>query len=143
MVLTKMTEEERIRVASVLTLTRREAKERLAGKNPICDYLAKIILDTMRTDEQWELQNASDQGMDRNQSAHPAKGEEQSRIIWNIAAIAALKDPAYVNARLISSPVLSDDLSLTEAHARHMIKMVTSCSRNAIFDDMYSKLLLE
>lgn len=130
-------------VASVLTLTGRETKERLAGKNPICDYLAEIILDAMRTDEQWEQQNAPGQGMGCNQSAHPAKEEEHSRIIWDIAAIAALKDPAYGNAWLISAPVLSDDLSLTETHGRHMIKMVTSCSRNAIFDDMYSKLLSE
>lgn len=113
-------------VASSLTLTRSETKARLAGRNPICDYLAQIILDMMQTDEQWENKPAD---------------EENSRIIWDIATIAALKNPDYVTSELISAPILQNDLTLTESSGRHMIRMVTSCDRNAIFEDMYRTLL--
>lgn len=112
-------------VASSLTLTRRETKTMLAGKNPICDYLAKIILDAMETDEQWE--------------GRPAD-EENSRIIWDMAAIAALTDPHYVETALISAPILKDDLTLIETSDRHTVRMGTACDRDAIFHDLYDKL---
>lgn len=113
-------------VASVLTLTRREIKERLAGKNPICDYLAQICLDMLEIDEKWE---------------NLPQEEERARIIWDIAPIAALKNPAYVSSELISAPVLHEDLSVTETADRHRIRMVTACDRTAVFEDMYSALL--
>lgn len=113
-------------VASSLILTRRETRTQLAGKNPICDYLAQIIFDAMQADEQWENLPAD---------------EERTRIIWDIATIAALADPSYVTTELISAPILQDDLTLLPTTNRHTVRMVTSCDRDAIFADMYSKLL--
>lgn len=112
-------------VASSLTLTRRETKERLAGKNPVCDYLARIILETLRDDEQW---------------AKLPEDEERSRIIWDIAAIAALVSQDYVRTELISAPVLKDDLTLVPTTGRHTVRMVTACDRDAVFKEMYFRL---
>lgn len=112
-------------VASVLTLTRRETKERLAGKNEICDYLTEIILDAIAVDEKWDSLPGDD---------------DHNRIIWDIATIAALKNPEWVTSKLISAPILQDDLTLQETTDCHAIRMVTSCKRDKIFADMYRSI---
>lgn len=114
------------KVASSLTLSRRETEEVLAKKNPLCDYLADLILDAMNMDEDWE-----------NKSHTP----ESTRIVWDIATIAALALPDSVTTKLIHAPVLNNDFTLEESESRHMIRMATSCDRDMIFHAMYKKLL--
>lgn len=114
------------KVAASLTLSRQETQEVLAKKNPLCDYLANLILDAMDMDEDWE-----------NKPHTP----ESTRIIWDIATIAALALPDSVASKLIHAPVLNNNLSLEESESRHMIRMATSCNRDMIFHAMYAKLL--
>lgn len=64
-----------------------------------------------------------------------------SRIIWDIAAIAALKNPSWTPSRLIPAPVLQDDFRWQPGTPdRHSIRVVNYCYRNMIFGDMFAAL---
>lgn len=64
-----------------------------------------------------------------------------SRIIWDVATIAFLKNPTWAPSTLEISPVLNDDLTWGEPDgSRHEIRVVNYCYRDLIFGDLFACL---
>ena len=74
-------------------------------------------------------------------SQFPTDKVAWSRIIWDIATIAVLKNPNWTPSVLIPSPILNDDFTWGKANIdRHRIRLVTHCYRNMIFGDLFDAL---
>ena len=137
-------------VASHLTVSEDELKNRLLGKGPVCDALCQTVLEAFREPEAEiammqllrgsSLRENSDQD-DAYLAAFPTARVAWSRIIWDISAIAALKNPNWTPSKLIPAPVLTDDFHWTQpGEGRHLIRQVTYCYRNFIFGDLFASL---
>ena len=63
-----------------------------------------------------------------------------SRVIWDIAVIAWLLKPDRVPSHLIQSPILSEDYRWSLDLSRHLIRYVRYIDRDAVFQDLFSKL---
>lgn len=137
-------------VASHLTVSEDELKCRLLGKGPVCDALCRTVLDAFREPAAEiammqllrgsSLRENSDQD-DAYLAAFPTEHVSWSRIIWDISAIAALKNPNWTPSKLIPAPVLTDDFHWARPGAgRHLIRQVTYCYRNFIFGDLFAAL---
>jgi len=64
----------------------------------------------------------------------------QSKVIWDMAAVGWLLDPAWTTSRLVASPLLTTDLTWSRDDNRHLITTVTSLDRDAIFGDLFERL---
>jgi len=64
----------------------------------------------------------------------------RSKVIWDMAATGWLLDPAWTTSRLVTSPLLTTDLTWSRDHHRHLISTVTSLDRDAIFGDLFERL---
>jgi purine nucleosidase len=63
-----------------------------------------------------------------------------SKVIWDIAASAWVINPAWLRVVDAPSPVLRDDVTWDPAPGpRHLIKIVRSLNRDAIFADFFAK----
>ena len=70
-----------------------------------------------------------------------SKGREVwSKQIWDVTAVAWLVNPSWIPTNLEHSPVLTDQLTYSNNHSRHFIRMATSLNRDAIFRDLFGKL---
>jgi inosine-uridine nucleoside N-ribohydrolase len=103
-------------VASHLMTTMPEMERYLRGRGAIGDYLFEIF-------ETYE-------------SVHRA----WSKVIWDMATIAYLLDPAWVPTELVHSPVLTDQLTWSVDARRHFIRYATHVHRDPIFQDFFSKI---
>ena len=133
-------------VASALTVSKEEICQRLAGKNPICDFLASMVLDGFGNMEaEISMVQMDRSGYLKGREDQPEEYFEQfisrhmswSRIIWDIAAIAYLKNPNWLTSTLVSSPILHSDLSIEETINRHRIRIVNYCHRGFIVGDLF------
>lgn len=109
-------------VVDHLLISKYELKHWLEGKNPISDYLYK---NTVREAEELS----------------PYK--TWTRIIWDISTIAwFLNDEKrpFVRCRLIPSPIPEYDGTYSFDQSRHLMCYVEWISRDAIFEDLFSKL---
>ena len=106
-------------VVSSLTTTEPELKYHLAGKNSLCDYLAK---NTIKEGRQSGL-------------------ETWSRPIWDIAPAAWFFDEEFMLSRPESSPIPSFDGYYQTDKRRHMIEYVYYINRDLVFQDLFSRLL--
>ncbi len=104
-------------VTSHLTASVVETEHWLRGKNPIADYLADIFKE------------------------YVGGGMGASKVIWDIAAIAYLIDPAWTRGEIVHSPILTEDLTWSRDPTRHFIKIMTWVDRDAIFRDLLEKIL--
>lgn len=139
-------------VASMLASSKEELRGNLAGKNPICDYLYEIVsaefssIDAekrfMHTDRFGYLKGREDY-TEAYLSRYETKYISWSRILWDIAIIAFLKNPNWVLTKYIPAPVLNDDLTWSIDESRHLIRIATYCWRNFIFGDMFYDLTKE
>lgn len=137
-------------VASMLTLTKPEVEQLLCGKNEISSYLSQIVLDAFgdaasassmatmfRHSYLATREDRDDAYLLKFQTNHVAN----SRIIWDIATIAFLKNPGWTTSVLDSSPILNDDFTWgSKNEARHHIRTVNFCHRDLIFGDMIACL---
>jgi inosine-uridine nucleoside N-ribohydrolase len=104
-------------VASHLLTTKAELDDTIRGANPISDFLYERFCEYS--------------------SDHFAYAKE----VWDIATIAYMIQPAWVPTQIISSPVMTDDLSLHPGPAgRHNIRTAWFLHRNPIFQDLFRKL---
>ena len=103
-------------VTSHLFTTKSELDANVRGKNRIGDYLCEIY-DGYTTD-------------------HYA----YSKVIWDISTIAWLIDPAWVPTHLVHSPVLTDQVTWSVDHSRHLIRYAHYLYRDRIFADLFSKI---
>lgn len=63
-----------------------------------------------------------------------------SKIIWDIATIAWLINPDWVNSSIVHSPILTDQGTWSFNNQRHFIRSATYLNRDRIFADMFRKL---
>jgi len=104
-------------VAEKLLTTRAEIAHTLAGRGPISQYLHDIFLE-----------------YNPDVLAH-------SKVIWDIGVIGYLVNPDWAPTSLIPSPLLSEKLTWSKDDRRHPIREVYDVNRDAIFADMFTKLL--
>lgn len=63
-----------------------------------------------------------------------------SKVIWDMAAIAWLVNPEWVPARIVHSPIVTDQLTWSFDDSRHFIKSAIHVERDQIFADFFRKL---
>ena len=63
-----------------------------------------------------------------------------SRVIWDLAAVGYLIDPGWVPTELVSSPVVTDQLTWRLDGDRHQIRCATYVHRDRVFGDLFAKL---
>ena len=137
-------------VASLLSFSDDEARAKLNGRSRIGTYLTDIILAQFtgldkaltraRTHRTLQLKGREDQSEEyfaQFSSGHVA----WSRTVWDVSAIAFLKNPGWVQSALMPSPVLRDDCTWGAAdNARHSIRVANYCQRDLIFGDLVACL---
>jgi inosine-uridine nucleoside N-ribohydrolase len=136
-----------MQVASHLTVTAEEMKNRLWGKSEVGTYLSDMVTGQFK-DERIETSTALKgfylPGLDdvpRDITAQfPTRHISWSRIIWDISTAAYLMNPNWSVTRLVPSPVLQDDMTWKEDNTRHPIRYCAYVSRDHIFGDLFAKL---
>ena len=63
-----------------------------------------------------------------------------SRVLWDVATIAWLLEPAWVPSELVPSPVLTDQVTWSVDRRRHLIRCAGFVHRDPIFGDLFRKL---
>ncbi len=109
-------------VVSELRTTEPELRHWLKGQNALGDYLYE------HTVEAAERYHA---------------GEPWSRVIWDVAAVAALLDRdsrKFVFSRMEPTPILRDDSLYAFDESRHPLRYVFYVNRDAIFKDLFGKI---
>lgn len=108
-------------VSDALQITTPELERAIRGKSRIGDYLFGIFAD-------YEKQHHQD----------PAK--PWSKVIWDIAAVAWVIDPSWVETTMVPSPILTADLKWRHNPDRHGVRVATRVDRDAVFADLFRKL---
>lgn len=104
-------------VTSHLLTTQAEVEFYLKGQGEIGDYLVEIFNDY-----------------------NSANTFAWSKIIWDISAVAYVINPRWFSTELRSSPILTDQLTYSVDHNRHMFRTATYLRRDGIFGDMFKKI---
>ncbi len=112
-------------VAEHLRTTIPELDQHLRGRSRIGDYLYGQFL-------QYFAVRMNNQGRDQ--------GFPWSKVIWDISAVAWLNNPEWVPSEIVPSPVLTDDMHWESASGRHNIRVGTNVDRDAVFNDLFSRL---
>ncbi len=63
-----------------------------------------------------------------------------SRVLWDVATIGYLLNPAWVPTELVPSPVLTDQITWSVDRRRHLIRCASFVDRDPIFRDLFRKL---
>jgi purine nucleosidase len=108
-------------VSDALHITTAELEQAIRGKSRIGDYLFAIFAE-------YEKQHHKD----------PAK--PWSKVIWDIAAVAWVIDPSWVETTMVPSPILTADLKWRQNPDRHGVRVATRVDRDAVFADLFRKL---
>lgn len=104
-------------VTSHLLTSVPELTHTLGGKNRLCDFLIGRVAE--------------------HHDDHFAWGKE----IWDVAPVAYLLDEAFTPSVFVSSPYLTPQLTWSHMGTRHLMKTVQFVNRNAIFGDLFRKLI--
>ena len=103
-------------VTSHLLTTVPEVETYLKGKGEIGDYLVEIFKDYHEDHYAW------------------------SKVIWDISAIAYLVNPSWFITEVRHAPILTDQLTYSQDHARHWYRVATYLRRDPIYKDMFQKV---
>lgn len=103
-------------VAEHLRVTVPELQHWLGGRNALCDYLVSITRDYM------------------------SARSSQSKVIWDIATVAWLRNPDWVPSQVVHSPILTAGLTYSQDNSRHFIRQAIDVNRDAILGDLYRLL---
>jgi purine nucleosidase len=103
-------------VTSHLHTTIPELEAYVSGRGAIGDYLVEIV------------------------KGYHADHRGWSKVIWDIATIAYLLDERWTPSHLVHSPILTDQVTWSVDHSRHLIRYVHHIERDPIFRDLFSKL---
>lgn len=105
-------------VASHLLATVPELEAYLSGANPLCDALVELF------------------------SAYTDDPFGWAKEIWDVSVPGVLMNPDWCFSQIESSPILSlDTQTYARNDMRHPVRIITKLDRNAIFRDMYRKLV--
>ena len=111
-------------IAEKVSITIPELKDRLSRESEVASLLQSRVA--------------------RHVPRHEAGPESQvSFAIWDMAAIAALMGPEYVEFRSVSSPLLGQDMRWSAGAGRHEVQVATRISPVAIFKDFFRKLHMQ
>lgn len=90
----------------------------LKGKSALADYLCEIV------------------------RSYPPKGGEYcwSKVLWDISAVAALANPAALDAVVVNTPLITADCTYSFDCARHPMIYVRHLNRDSVFADLFSKI---
>ena len=94
-----------------------ELKYYLEGKNPLSDYLCKIVCEY-----------------------NSGNAYCWSKVIWDVSAVAALLTPGYGEAVALPTPILTSDSLYAFDTARHHMLYVRSLNRDRIFADLFKTI---
>jgi inosine-uridine nucleoside N-ribohydrolase len=64
----------------------------------------------------------------------------RSKPIWDLGPVAWLVQPGWTDSVIVTSPVLTSELTWSQDPHRHLIREVQSLDRDAIFADLFGKL---
>jgi len=106
-------------VVSSFTVTEAELSKWLLNKNDISHYLASNTIEEVTY----------------------AVGKPWSRVIWDVTAIAWLLDGKFVGERLEKCPIPQDSGHYSHSGNRHFMKYVYHINRDALIEDLFTKLL--
>lgn len=107
-------------VVSEFATGEQELEYHLRGKNELCDYLIDTAISEGRI---------------------APGGPTWTRVIWDVTAVAWLMDEEFVEDRLIRSPIPEYDGYYAYDPDRHFIKYVYHVKRDALFADLFKKLV--
>lgn len=137
-------------VASLLSLSDADVREKLMGRSRIGTYLADIVLGQFTNLDKATTRAANHRrlnmrGRDDMTEEYLAQFQSRyvswSRPIWDISTIAFLKNPNWTASALIPAPVLGDDCGYgSPKSGRHLIRAVNYCQRDLILGDMLACL---
>jgi inosine-uridine nucleoside N-ribohydrolase len=136
-----------MQVASHLTVTAEEMKNRLWGKSAVGTYLTDMVTENFKGEriassmmiKDFYLSSLDDVPKDIG-SQFSTTHISWSRIIWDISTVAYLMNPNWSATKLTSSPILRDDMSWGQDVSRHPIRYCSYVSRDHIFGDLFAKL---
>lgn len=103
-------------VVSKLRIDINTLKKHLENKSELCNYLIERFY---------------------NDGYH---GIQDSRVIWDISAIAYMINKNWFETKLISCPNIRNDTSYEITNNRHNITFVTKLDRKKIYEDLFNKL---
>ncbi len=63
-----------------------------------------------------------------------------SKVIWDISAVAWLINAEWVPGDIVHAPILTDNCTYSLDNRRHLMRVATHCSRDAVFRDLFAKL---
>jgi hypothetical protein len=103
-------------VTTHLHTTIPELEAHVSGRGAIGDYLVEIVKGYHEDHLGW------------------------SKVIWDIATIAYLIDSSWTPTDLVHSPILTDQVTWSVDHSRHLIRSANYIHRDPIFRDLFTKL---
>ena len=135
-------------VASHLTTTAAELKERLMGRSRIGTYLSDIVIsqlspqaaDNMLSLFRLTYLQEADDYPDYPLDDTEFQAMAPSRIIWDISTIGYMVNPRWCPSLLVPAPRLTDDVRWEHDPRRHKIRVCNFVYRDGIFGDMFEKL---
>ena len=103
-------------------LSEAELRYWIDGKNALCSYLTETVVEA---------------------AERYAKGRVWSRVIWDVTAVAWLLNDSnrFMSSRLIASPIPEYDHHYGFDPNRHFIRYVFEIHRDALFEDLFAKLV--
>ncbi|MGI6255801.1 MAG: nucleoside hydrolase [Acutalibacter sp.] len=107
-------------VVSAFRVSDPELREYLLGKNPLCDYLVKLVEESQ---EHW------------------GAGPCWSRPIWDVTAVGWLLGEEFMMDRIQPSPIFQYDFHYSFDSSRHPTKYVTYIERDKLLADLVRKLV--
>lgn len=110
-------------VSEHLRTTVPELERHMRGKSRIGDYLFGQFL-------QYQAVHTHGKGPD-----YP-----WSKVIWDISAVAWLKNPEWVPSQIVPTPVLTDEVTWRRQAGRHKMRVATDLDRDAVFADLFARL---
>jgi inosine-uridine nucleoside N-ribohydrolase len=105
-------------VTTHLLTTMSELNEYVRGRSDIGDYLVDIV------------------------GAYEKDHAGWSKVIWDISTVAYLNNEQWMESELVHSPIVTDQLTWSIDHARHLIRYVRYIHRDPIFKDLFRRLAL-
>jgi inosine-uridine nucleoside N-ribohydrolase len=103
-------------ITSHLATTVSELEAYVSGRGAIGDYLVDIVKGYHDDHAGW------------------------SKPLWDVATIAYLINAQWVPTDLVHSPLLTDQVTWSVDHSRHLIRTATYIHRDPIFRDLFAKL---
>lgn len=103
-------------VTSHLLTTVAEIEQYVRGQGAIGEYLADIF------------------------AAYESDHFGWSKVLWDIAAVAYLVNPTWLESHLVPSPLPTDQLTWSHDPTRHFIRYVSYIHRDPLYRDLFTRL---